>query len=49
VTWHGATDKQGWVSRGPGVSDGVREGERRVRQRGRRPAGPASTVPGGAV
>jgi hypothetical protein len=30
----GVTDKWGQASRGPGVNGGVREGERRVRQRG---------------
>jgi hypothetical protein len=30
---HGAIDKRGRASRGPGVSGGVREGERRARQR----------------
>jgi hypothetical protein len=36
---------------GPGVSDGVREGERKVGQpaAGRRHAGPDSTMSGGAV
>jgi hypothetical protein len=34
ATRHGATDKRDWASRGPGVSGGVREGERRASQRG---------------